>query len=219
MGESQGIQAIPTVTLRVRVREMRQSLIRRGFLKFARTTHGNAGVEFALLLPLLVLLLFGGIEMGRALHDFHVVNETVRDAARYMSRVPGVDCPSAGAGSFLDVAGETFTAADHLERARALAMTGDVDTASPAADLLGYWDYPAQKLSVDISVDCITNADTDPDPLVEARAFQGFYANDDFVPHVVLTATVPFRFLFGGLVAAEPTINITLSHNVAVIGQ
>jgi hypothetical protein len=148
-----------------------------------------------------------------------VVNETVRDAARYLSRVPGVDCPSAGVGtgSFLDVAGETFTAADHLERARALAMTGDV--ASPAADLLGYWDYPAQKLSVDISVDCITNADTDPDPLVEARAFQGFYANDDFVPHVVLTATVPFRFLFGGLVAAEPTINITLSHNVVVIGQ
>jgi hypothetical protein len=197
---------------------MRQNLIRRGFLKFARTTHGNAGVEFALLLPLLVMLLFGGIEVGRALHDFHVVNETVRDAARYMSRVPGVDC-TAGAGSFLDVAGETFTAAAHLERARAIAMTGDVDTAPPAPDLLGYWNYPAQKSSVDISVYCIANVDTDPDPLVEARAFQGFYANDDFVPHVVLTADVPFTFLFGGLVAAEPTINITLSHNVVVIGQ
>ena len=108
MGESQGIQAIqviPTVTLRVRAREMRQSLIRRGFLKFARTTHGTAGVEFALLLPLLVLLLFGGIEIGRALHDFHVVNETVRDAARYLSRVEAT-CDSAGVGLLVNAIDE-----------------------------------------------------------------------------------------------------------------
>lgn len=194
---------------------MRQNIVIRGLLKFSRARHGNAGVEFALLLPLLVLLLFGGIELGRALHDYHVVNETVRDAARYLSRVPGVDCPNAGvgAGSFTDDPNSPYTAAQHLARARALAMTGDVDTATPAQDLLGYWNYPAQQASVTIRVDCIANPDVGG-----VRAFEGLYAGDDFVPHVVLTADVPFTFLFGGLVVAEPTITITLSHNVAVIG-
>ncbi len=191
---------------------MRQSLIRRGLLKFAGAPHGNAGVEFALLLPLLALLLFGGIEVGRALHDFHVVNETVRDAARYLSRVEAT-CPSAGVGVGSLVDGSLFTAAQHEDRATALAMTGNVDTVSPAPNLLGYWDYATQASSVTISIDCINN------PLVGgARVFQGLYGNDDFVPHVVLTADVPFTFLFGGLVTADPTITITLSHNVAIIG-
>lgn len=198
---------------RVRAKVMWYDSIRNGYLRFARAKRGNAGVEFALLLPLLVLLLFGGIELGRALHDFHVVNETVRDAARYLSRVPGVNCPAPGPGSFLDDPDSLYTAAQHQDRAIALAMTGDVDTATPAPDLLGYWNYPADASSVTISVNCIDN------PLVAGvREFQGLYSNDDFVPHVVLTADVPFTFLFGELVAAEPTINITLSHNVAVIG-
>ena len=179
--------------------------------RFGRAQRGNAGVEFALLLPILMLLLFGGIEIGRALHDYQVINEAVRDAARYMSRVPGVDCQSEGVGTgdFLNVVGEPFDAQQHKDRARALAMTGDVDT---APNLLGYWDYATQASSDTIRVDCIDN------PPAVIRAFQGLYANDDYVPHVVLTANVPFTFLFGGLVTSDPTITITLSHNVAVIG-
>lgn len=177
-------------------------------LRFARAAGGNAGVEFALLLPLLVLLLFGGIELGRALHDFHVINETVRDAARYLSRVEA-NCPSAGVGVGSLVDGPVYSAAQHEERARALAMTGNVNTTSPSPDLLGYWNYPADSSSVTIRIDCIDN---------NAGAFQGLYATDDFVPHVILIADVPFTFLFGGLVASDPTITITLSHNVAVIG-
>ena len=63
-------------------------------LRFLRDLRGNAGAEFALVLPILMLLLFGAIEIGRALHDFHVINESVRDAGRYLSRVPAT-CPSA----------------------------------------------------------------------------------------------------------------------------
>jgi len=173
---------------------------------FARSARGNAGVEFALLLPLLSLLLFGGIEMGRALHDFHVVNESVRDAARYLSRV-AVSCPAAGigAGTAVDPA--------NVDRAQALAITGSIDTLSPAPGLLSGWDYPANASSVTVRFDCIDN------PLVGGvRDLEGLYLTDNFVPHVVLTADVPFTFLFGELVTSDPTITITLSHNVAIIG-
>ncbi len=66
--------------------------------RLLRECRGNAGAEFALVLPLLMLLLFGAIEIGRALHDFHVVNETVRDAGRYLSRI-SYRCESAGDGT------------------------------------------------------------------------------------------------------------------------
>jgi len=177
-----------------------------GLLRFARTTRGNAGVEFALLLPLLGLLLFGGIEIGRALHDFHVVNESVRDAARYLSRVD-VNCPSAGTG-----VGTPANSTD-VDRAKALAITGSIDTLSPAPGLLSGWDYPSDASTVTVRFDCIDN------PLVGGvRELEGLYVFDNFVPHVVLTADVPFTFLFGEMVTSDPTITITLSHNVAVIG-
>jgi Flp pilus assembly pilin Flp len=184
-----------------------ESIVRR----FARARQGNAGVEFALLLPFLMLLLFGGIEIGRGLHDFHVVNETVRDAARYLSRVP-VNCPAAGTGAGLLVNGPVYTAAQHEQRAKALTITGSVDTATPAPGLLSGWDYPADASSVTIRIDCIDN---------NAGAFQGIYANskwNGFLPHVVLTADVPFTFLFGQLVSSNGSINITLSHNVVSVG-
>jgi hypothetical protein len=161
-----------------------------------------------------MLMLFGAIELGRALHDYHVVNETVRDAARYLSRAPGVNCPGAGvnAGSFVDVPGAPFTAAQYLERTRALAMTGNTDTAASSPDLLGYWNYPAQSASVDISINCIDNS---------GSGFQGLYASpgfNGFVPHVVLTASVPFTFLFGELVTSNATITFNIAHNVVITG-
>ncbi len=187
---------------------MRRSWFRVMVTSFHRAQQGNAGVEFALILPLLMLLLFGGIEIGRALHDFHVVNETVRDAARYLSRAPA-SCPGAGVGVGSLQDGPVFTAAQHIQRAKALAMTGSVDTASPAPDLLGYWNYPADAGSVTIRIDCIDN---------NAGAFQGLYEGVAYVPHVILTADVPFTFLFGELVAPSSSISITLSHNVASVG-
>lgn len=44
--------------------------------------HGAAAVEFALLLPLLVLLLFGIVEFGLALHRHQVLATASREGAR-----------------------------------------------------------------------------------------------------------------------------------------
>lgn len=49
---------------------------------------GAAIVEFTLVLPLLLSLLAGVSEFGRALYHHHVVEMALRNATRYLSRVP-----------------------------------------------------------------------------------------------------------------------------------
>lgn len=93
-------------------------------------TRGTSIIEMALVMPLLLSLLAGVVEMGRALHHHQVLETSVRDAVRYLSRVPdvghppGTPCAAPGAG----------TAA---ETARTLAMYGT--TMATAAPLLVYW--------------------------------------------------------------------------------
>ena len=51
---------------------------------------GVALVEFALVLPLLLLLTFIVTEYGRALYQYNTLTKSVRDAARYLSiQIPG----------------------------------------------------------------------------------------------------------------------------------
>ena len=50
-----------------------------------RQTKGNELIEFALVLPLLVLLLAGTVEFGRAFYTYNILTKSVRNAARYLS--------------------------------------------------------------------------------------------------------------------------------------
>ena len=52
-----------------------------------RARGGIAAVEFVLILPLLVLLMFGTIEIGRILFDYQAVSKSVRGATRYLTRI------------------------------------------------------------------------------------------------------------------------------------
>jgi Flp pilus assembly protein TadG len=48
-----------------------------------RHTHGQGLVEFALMLPILLLLLVGVFDLGRAFHALITLNNAGREAARY----------------------------------------------------------------------------------------------------------------------------------------
>lgn len=51
---------------------------------------GVAAIEFAILLPLLLLIVFGITEFGRALYQYNTLVKATRDAARYvMMQNPG----------------------------------------------------------------------------------------------------------------------------------
>jgi hypothetical protein len=53
-------------------------------------------IEFALILPLLLVLTFAVTELGRAFYQYNVLAKSVREAARYLSvRAAGVDVDKA----------------------------------------------------------------------------------------------------------------------------
>jgi Flp pilus assembly protein TadG len=47
---------------------------------------GNAAVEMALVLPLLLVLIFGCVELGNYFYNEHILVKAVRDGARYAAR-------------------------------------------------------------------------------------------------------------------------------------
>ena len=65
-------------------------------LRLIRNRRGNAVVEFALIFPLLLVILFGITEFGRAWMTMNVLNTAAREAAR-LAVVTGPDVPAATA--------------------------------------------------------------------------------------------------------------------------
>lgn len=58
---------------------MRNLLMRKRFL---RDEHGASAVEFAIILPVLLMLLFGIVEFGLAYRDYLAVTHAAREGAR-----------------------------------------------------------------------------------------------------------------------------------------
>ena len=58
---------------------------RRPTLTGPRSMRGVALVEFAVSVPLLLLLLFGGVEFTHFLMSYSILNDAVRDSARYVA--------------------------------------------------------------------------------------------------------------------------------------
>jgi Flp pilus assembly protein TadG len=65
---------------------------------FLRAQSGAVAVEMALVTPMLLVLMFGGFEVGHFLWSEHKAIEGVRAGVRYASRLPITTvCPTAGA--------------------------------------------------------------------------------------------------------------------------
>ena len=61
-------------------------MIRRILRRCARNERGAAAVEMALVTPLLLILMVGGLEIGNYFMDEHRLVKAVRDGARYAAR-------------------------------------------------------------------------------------------------------------------------------------
>lgn len=148
-------------------------------------------VEFALALPLLLLLLAGGYELGRAVWHHHLVDKGVRDATRYLTRVPNP------------------TDAASVARAKQLLMTGTLDAG--ATPVLRDWVVDPALVQVAVQLQTLDNS------LGAFRGPDGGVANIDVVK---LTATVqyngigllPFIGFAGG-------ISMVVSHEERHIGE
>lgn len=59
-------------------------------MTFPTKQKGVAAVEFAILVPLMILMVFGITEFGRAFYQYNTLTKSVRDGVRYLStQAPG----------------------------------------------------------------------------------------------------------------------------------
>jgi Flp pilus assembly protein TadG len=91
----------------------------------ARKQRGTALVEFAIALPLLLLLMLATAELGRMLSQYNTLAKSVRDSARYVASKA-----SSGSQRVISITTAVRTAATNL------AVTGNV-TGTGAALLPG----------------------------------------------------------------------------------
>ncbi len=103
--------------------------------RLARDSRGAALVEFTITLPLLLLMFALIVEVASVVREHQILSEGVRDAARYLSRVPD---PADG---------------DALTAARNLALTASLDGGLPNRSR--YWTDPA---SVTVNVTDVDNS-------------------------------------------------------------
>ena len=82
--------------------------------------HGQALVEFALLLPLLLLLVFAIIEFARAWNQYQVITDAAREAAR----TAVIDNPVMTQDSVLGVVSDALTRARMDPSAATVTLTG-----------------------------------------------------------------------------------------------
>jgi Flp pilus assembly protein TadG len=164
---------------------------------------GTAAVEFVMILPVLVLLMLGTIDLGRLLADYQLASQGIRDAARYLSRADpvalGIDC-AAGA---VDAGSAPALAAMNL------AMTGTID--GSGGYVLGYWtdtsNLPAA--GIELTVNCQDNS---------GAVYAGLYDTLAAVPSLRMSADISFPLLNGWLLGRGGTMTFTVRHSVAQMG-
>jgi Flp pilus assembly protein TadG len=161
-----------------------------------RDTNAAAAAEMALVLPILLILIFGSVELGNYFMSEHAVEKAVRNASRYAARLPisNFDCT-------------TGTMEDPTP-VQELARTGKPDGTDDDARLRDWTD----KDMTTVTVAC----DTDTS---HTYVNGGIYTDFPMgVPVVTVSATVPYTTLFGILGLGAGTIDLNASQQAAVTG-
>lgn len=166
----------------------------RWLANFRRRDNASAAAEMALILPLLVMLLFGGLEGGYYLWSEHKVIKAVRDGARFAGRQQFTvfDC---GAGTITD-----STVIDNIKN---VTRTGTLD--EDAVPVVPGWDDNSTQVDIDVTCD--------------ASVTGGIYsAEAGGAPIVTVSATVPYPTLFGPIALGLNDTDLNASAQAAVMG-
>ena len=166
----------------------------RGVGRLHREQRGSAGAEFALVLPMLLVLLFAGLEAGHFIWTQHKLAEGVRDGARFAARM-----------NINDVCGTSSVVDPIKAQVRLLTRTGQLADANARPRVPGWTDG---QVVVDFPGNC------------QAFMPTGIYSDlGRNGPLVTVTATnVAYPSLFQSLGVLSSTIQLTAKSNAAVTG-
>jgi Flp pilus assembly protein TadG len=177
-------------------------------LKFLRNGNGTAAVEMALVAPLLLVLMFGSLELGNMFMDQHALTKQVRDGARFASRLAinsAYSCP-----------GSVFEDADATDQIIHVTKDGVV-TGAGTPRWSSYWsrncDGGGQTLTV--SIRCVAKADVDSDD----TGFTGIYTSlDGPIPVVTVAGAVKYRSVLASLGFDATDVCLQAQSDAAVQG-
>jgi Flp pilus assembly protein TadG len=103
----------------------------RTLLKLARDRRGNAAAEMAMVAPLLLILMFGCVELGNYFWNEHSLLKAVRDGARFAAR-QGFSNYSTCSSTGTDLSSSTVGS-----NTKTVVQKGSLDSTQP--DLLPNW--------------------------------------------------------------------------------
>ena len=164
--------------------------------KLLQDRSATAAVEMALVLPILIFLMFGSVDLGNYFLSEHVVDKAVRDASRYAARL-----------QFANFNCSTNSMTDP-STGQKLARTGD--PAGTVARLPGWTDDAMTTVTV--------NCDTDTSHTYVNNGIYTDFPNGGEAPTVTVPATVPYKSLFGVIGLGSITVNLNAQSQAAVIG-
>lgn len=159
--------------------------------KFCKDETGATAAELALILPLLVLMLFGAIEVSYYFYNQHQVVKGVRDGARYASRQSfnNINCNS---GYSMPAA--ITTAIQEVTR-----------TGRPSGGTARVSGWVNSNVTVTVS--CPTTAVT-----------TGIYAGEVNAPIITVKADVDYQSLFDGVGFLTDNYDLNASQQAAAMG-
>ena len=160
--------------------------------RFLRNRGGTAAAEFVLALPMMLALLFGAMEAGHFFWTQHKIVKSVRDGARFASRLDVESlCP-------LPAAAPDSTLVTEIQNVTA---TGQFNGGTPKVP---GW-LPA---TVDVDISCDSFVDT------------GIYSDLGRAGPLVTVSSGPVTYpsILGGLGFIDNSINLSAKSSAAVIG-
>jgi Flp pilus assembly protein TadG len=107
--------------------------------RLARCSSGSALVETAIILPIMISLMVGGVDFGMAFSAHAAVGKSVRDAARYLGSLP----PTAACSTWA------------IANAKKLAVFGKLNPGPDDTALISGWQTDGGTGN-NVSVDCST---------------------------------------------------------------
>ena len=166
----------------------------------------------ALIVPLLLTVLFGSVELGNYFYNEHKLVKSVRDGARYAARQRFSNysaCTGTPSGTVYD---ET----------KLMVRKGKLDNSAP--DLLPQWGGVVASCAgnpaggcLEVTMSC--TADLEDTSSGNTLTLGGIYTNSTAAPTVVVSARLPYFSVLGTTLGFDSTgIYLTANQSAAVAG-
>ncbi len=170
-----------------------------------RNDDAAASAEIILIMPMVVILMFGSMELGNLALTQHAVTKQVRDGARYASRLTVHPDYACAAGDDLST---IFEDGDAGEKIVNVTQSGSVDGTGVTRFAAGFWDACGTGDPVKVTIRCVDKDD-----------YGGIYAGlDGDIPVVTVRASVTYPSLFSTLGFNTAGLCVRAESEVAVAG-